>query len=411
MFGWRSWVTSTPSPPTSRTTSPTWVVVAIARTDAPPPELSPELHPARKAPPTTSDPARPRAFRPRRPPIAALPTATRPNTTPLRTAIVAPGGTFVSTASQIPSTPSAAARPTVPVRSAGSRLVTSRTVAAGTTSSAITSSAPIAFRAAITTTATVTRSAVSNQREPEPTAEALCSSNPLASQCRVKRAEATIASRAVPAAKARSSVPIESSEPNRRESTFAPDPKMSLARITPVARNPTRASAVIASVAAFRTRPSSEVRSVKAPAAPKARSCGEKPIPSARTRPGKVETPTAWEKKESARSTIQGPINPAATASSSTSRVARWTYGREKGSGSNSIKACLSSSSSGYVEPVAGIRDIYRMGISIKKIPNEIQSRELAGLLAGPVARLSPWAEPRPLRSGHSGSWSEQSRQ
>ena len=202
-------------------------------------------------------------------------------------------------------------------------MVTSRTVAAGTTSNAITSSAPIAFNAAMTTAATVKRSAASNQLEPDPTSEAVCSSKPLASQCRAKSTEATIARTAVPAAKARSSIPIESREPNRRESTFAPDSKTSLAKITPVARNPTRARAVIASVVTFLTRPSSEVRAVKAPAAPKARSCGEKPIPSARTSPGKVETPTAWEKNESARSTIQGPINPAATASSSTSRVAR----------------------------------------------------------------------------------------
>ena len=75
---------------------------------------------------------------------------------------------------------------------------------------------------------------------------------------------------------------------------------------------------------------------------------------------------------------VTPPINPAAIASSSTSRVARWTYGREKGSGSNSIKACLSSSSLGRPRLDAGtgvstewesVSKTYRMGSDPAKRP------------------------------------------
>jgi len=135
-------------------------------------------------------------------------------------------------------------------------------------------------------------------------------------------------------------------------------------------------------VAAFLTLASAEARSVNAPAATNARTCGENPIPSASTSPGKVEIPTAWEKKASALSTIQGPISPAATASRRISTAARWTYGRVKGSINASVISCLSLASDrpGPERNETQYQKRYTMRSSLKSD---------GPVIADPVARLA----------------------
>src|SRR4051794_18248064 len=67
-------------------------------------------------------------------------------------------------------------------------------------------------------------------------------------------------------------------------------------------------------------------------AAPKAPRGAAKPSPSASTRPGKADAPTACEKKASPRSTTHVPSRPAPTDSSAISIIPRWTNGSWKGS-------------------------------------------------------------------------------
>ena len=75
---------------------------------------------------------------------------------------------------------------------------------------------------------------------------------------------------AAPAASAMSPPSISSRLPKSSVSTLAPEPKTSLARITPAARQPTRTIATTAVVVLASRRPSAELPALKASAAPKA---------------------------------------------------------------------------------------------------------------------------------------------
>ncbi len=110
--------------------------------------------------------------------------ATTAKTAPASTEIAAPGGTFHSTDSQSPTTPSPATSATEPSCQGRSRRVTSLTVAAGTTKSAVTSSAPIAGSAETTPARSATSRIASGTAERIPSALALPASNPIASQRR-----------------------------------------------------------------------------------------------------------------------------------------------------------------------------------------------------------------------------------
>ena len=170
-----------------------------------------------------------------------------------------------------------------------------RTVAAGITISAATRSAPTALRVAVTVSATTASRAKSNHAEFDFRPVAESSSKPLASQWAEKSLVAMIASTAAEPASIRSIDPIASSEPKSRVSTFAPEPKTSLARITPAARQATSASAVTLSAAARLERASRAETAVNTPAMPNAPRAAGKPSPSASTSPGKEAVPIAWE--------------------------------------------------------------------------------------------------------------------
>jgi len=110
-------------------------------------------------------------------------------TAPPRTAIAAPGGAFVLTESQRPTTPSPAASSTAPACQTGSLLVSNRTVAAGTTKRAVARSAPIAARAETTLSAIRPRRTASGSGDRNPRAGAVSGSKPVASHRRPSRSE------------------------------------------------------------------------------------------------------------------------------------------------------------------------------------------------------------------------------
>ena len=141
---------------------------------------------------------------------------------PASTAIVAPGGAFVSTDSQSPATPSSArARRSRPASGAG-RLDHRRVVAAGTTSSAVASSAPTTDSAATAASATSAEQDGVEQRERRPERAARPSgSKPRASQRRPSdERRGQSASAAAAPASAMSPPPISSRLPNSSVSTF-----------------------------------------------------------------------------------------------------------------------------------------------------------------------------------------------
>ena len=103
VLGWRTWSTETASPPTSRTQSPIWVVVATTSSWPSLPEPEPPQ-------PAAEQRQRERgggdgAAAPRGAGPAPAPSATRAKTAPATQAIVAPGGASVLTESQSPTRP------------------------------------------------------------------------------------------------------------------------------------------------------------------------------------------------------------------------------------------------------------------------------------------------------------------
>ena len=140
---------------------------------------------------------------------------------------------------------STATSATEPTCHGASRRVSSRTVAAGTTKSAVASSAPIVESAATTPErderrAAPRRAAASGARA---RARRPGRSRPRASGGRGARPRRA-PPRATAAASASSRVPTSSRLPKSSVSTFAPEWKTSLARITPSASAPTSTSAV-----------------------------------------------------------------------------------------------------------------------------------------------------------------------
>ena len=201
---------------------------------------------------------------------------------------------------------------------------------AGTTNRAATSSAPTTERVAVVASAIRPSSAASCSRRSQRAAGARDRS-PWASQRRPSRPWRAASPAAAPTARAMSEPSIRSRLPKSRVSTLAPEPKTSLARITPPARQPTRTSATTLSRPSSRPRPSAALPAVNRRAAPKAPSGAPKPRPSARTRPGNAAVPTACEKKARPRSTIQVPSRPAGIARTRISISPRWTNGSWNG--------------------------------------------------------------------------------
>ena len=242
------------------------------------------------------------------------------------------------TESQSPTVPSIATRPTLASCQLLIRRVSRRAVAAGTTKRALTRSAPTTLSAAVVARAIRPSRVASKMRScPGPTAAAPAESKPWASQRWPIRPVAARVATAAAAARAMSPPSTRSKLPNSSVSTLAPEPKTSLARITPEARQATRTSATTLSRPRSRPWPRTALPAVKAIAAPKAPSGAAKPSPSARTRPGKAAVPTAWEKKASPRRTIQVPSRPAGIARIKTSMSPRCTKGSWKGSSNWSV--------------------------------------------------------------------------
>ncbi len=171
-------------------------------------------------------------------------TASR-KTHPLRTAIVAPGGAFVSTESHNPPTPTKATTTTVVICQTSMRLHSSRVAAAGTTMSAVASNAPTALRTLTATSATSPSRTTSGRIERAPSVRAVCASKPTTSQRVPRTTVASSTTMLAPPANTRSPESMTSRLPKSSGLDTGGDANTSLARMTPGDRAPTSTIAVV----------------------------------------------------------------------------------------------------------------------------------------------------------------------